>query len=369
MASKKLRIVHVTTPYTWRGGEQQLAYLIDELRKKDVAQAVICPIGSEMEKYCIENSITHNAFKKRFGVDPIFAKKVNHLCKQFDANLIHAHDSQAHTLAVMASDIYKNSLPIVVNRRVIFPIGKSLMSRYKYNHSKIKAIVCVSSAVKILMEQHIKNPKILKIIHSGIPKDKFQNSLEENFREKHKNLEGKILVGNISALTKEKDYHAFVRTAQILKNGGFNGHYLIVGKGKEKDRIVEMVKDSKMTDDFSFLGHVNDVSGVLESLDVLLFTSRKEGLGTAVLDAYIKKVPVVSTKSGGVEDIIEHLQTGYLSEPGDADDLANGVKLFVDDPELRDKVITNSSEKLKGFYVNRTGDKVHELYKEILAND
>ena len=55
MPSNNLHVLHLSTNATWRGGEQQVAYLLGELKAKGVQQTVVGRIGSAMEKYCQEH--------------------------------------------------------------------------------------------------------------------------------------------------------------------------------------------------------------------------------------------------------------------------------------------------------------------------
>jgi glycosyltransferase involved in cell wall biosynthesis len=368
MGKKQISVVHVSSPMSWRGGEQQLAYLLNELDKRGVEQLVVCPIGSEMEKYCRTKSIQFRSLKKRSGVDPVFARQLKGICRKRGADIVHAHDSHAHTMSILASDLFGSKIPIVVNRRVVFPVGSSLFSKHKYNHKRIAAIICVSNPVKKEMEKVIKKKDLLRVIHSGVPLDKFKGQKGETLRHKFAVFQDKKFVGNVAALTGEKDYATFIKTANILKEKGLNAHYFIAGDGKLESKLKDMVKKLDLMDDVTFLGFIPNVSRVLTSLDLLLFTSKKEGLGTAVLDAFLMKVPVVSTKAGGVVEIIDHEENGYLTEVGDAETLAEKAWDLLNDDEKRKHFIANATKKVKEFSVEITGEKVHELYSDILEN-
>ena len=133
----KKRVLHVVTALTWRGGEQQAAYLIEEL-KQEVDQLVLCSVGSKMEAYCQLNRIAHFVQQKNGGIDFSYAKRLKWTCVSEKIDLIHVHDAHAHTFSILAASVFGNKTPIVLSRRVDFPIKNNIFSHFKYNHKQIK---------------------------------------------------------------------------------------------------------------------------------------------------------------------------------------------------------------------------------------
>ena len=77
-------------------------------------------------------------------------------------------------------------------------------------------------------------------------------------------------------------------------------------------------------------GFRTDIFEVFPELDILLFTSKEEGLGTTVLDAFACEVPVVATAGGGIPEMVIHQKTGWLAAIGYAEQLAEGVEQILD---------------------------------------
>ena len=83
-----LKILHISSEKSWRGGEQQIAYLINELKKMGVENTVLCDRSSEFEKYCVKNSISH--YSAGFhGLLDVYssAKTLKNIASKFD--LVH----------------------------------------------------------------------------------------------------------------------------------------------------------------------------------------------------------------------------------------------------------------------------------------
>lgn len=359
--------MHVSTPKSWRGGEQQLAYLYEELNTLGIAQHILCARGSKMEAYCKQNNYPHTTQHKRSAVSSLFAKAVKQVCRQTGANIIHTHDSHAHTFAVMSASLYGNKVPIVVSRRVDFPVSSSPLSRLKYNHKSVKRIICVSDCIKEITAPSIRNSEVLTTVHSGIDVNKFGHQNTGKLRSEYGIAEDVLLIGNIAALAPHKDYHTFVETVVRLNASGINAKYLIIGEGDERSAIEHQLDETGLTDRVVMTGFRKDIPEILPELDVFLITSETEGLGTSILDAMACRVPVVATRAGGIPEVVIHEQTGLLAKVKDADGLAQQVQRILDDETLRNQLVAGASEHLKNFSRQATARKTLEVYREILS--
>lgn len=354
--NNKIKIAHISTPFTWRGGEQQIAYLhkgIEELNALDnlrqIEQVIFCPKGSDMEQYCIDNSILHHSFKKRGGTDPIVANQLKHFCKEQSIDLIHAHDSHAHTMAVLAGTLFRNRTPIVLSRRVDFPIKKSAKTKFKYNYKSIRKILCVSKFIQKLVKPSIHNTNIdVQTVHSGI---ELQKTNDENgkLRSEFGIGSDNIIIANTSALAEHKDYFTFLDTAKILSENNTNLQFVIFGSGPLEKEIKNYAKQLGFGDNLIFTGFRKDLFSLISDIDLLLFTSKTEGLGTSILDAFKYKIPVVATKAGGIPEIVIHKKTGLLADIGDSQMLANHVRSILNSSQLKEALINGASQHLLSF--------------------
>jgi len=94
-----MRILHISTPTSWRGGEQQIAWLMEELRAKNVEQFLFCPTNSVMSNYARREKFSFFKFRKIFAYSPVTAWRLKNICTKNKVDLIHVHDSRALTLA------------------------------------------------------------------------------------------------------------------------------------------------------------------------------------------------------------------------------------------------------------------------------
>jgi glycosyltransferase involved in cell wall biosynthesis len=91
-----------------------------------------------------------------------------------------------------------------------------------------------------------------------------------------------------------------------------------------------------------FRGGVKDVAKIYSEVDILVLTSDWEGSPNVVLEAMSSGIPVVSTRVGGVPDLVQHRVTGLLVESDDERALADAVLTFIAEPELRRELAANA---------------------------
>lgn len=361
------KILHISTPKSWRGGEQQLAYLYEELVEKGIEQYILCRKGGEMAIRGKAKGWNIIECSKQTAIDPLFARKVKSVCKQNNIDIIHTHDSHAHSFAVMSATLFGNKTPIVVSRRVDFAISKS--SFKKYNHKNVKRILCVSNAIKALTAPDIKNKSVLKTVHSGIDLSRFPNDKKDcnKLRTKYGIPKEVAIVGNVAAIAPHKDYYTFLNTVEELVKRGVVAQFLIIGSGPLEEEVKAYCKEKDLNGNVIFTGFRSDIPEILPELDIFLITSETEGLGTSVIDAFACNVPVVATKAGGIPELVKHDKSGLLAEVKDFKELANQVERILKGKVDLLALKKGQNEIIKDFTKSTTAEKTLNEYRAILA--
>lgn len=329
---------------------------------------VICPEGSEMETRALRAGFEVITWKKSSGISITLSRLIAREAKKYPSRILHAHDAQAHTAAVMANALFGARIPVVLSRRVDFPVAQSMTSAWKYNHPSIKAIACVSDAIADIVRASVKHTERVRTIHSGVDSSKFANCTRNGSLLLELQLpEETILIGNVAALADHKDYPTFLRTVNRLSIKNPHIHAVIAGTGPLESEIKALTKEMNLEKNVHFLGFRNDVAQLLPELDVFLFTSKTEGLGTSLIDALACGVPVVATRAGGIPEIIRHGENGFLAEVGDDAVLATFTETLLADTEIRGKHIQLGRETARQFSVDAMIQNTLQLYREISA--
>ena len=369
LTTPTISVLHVSTPLSWRGGEQQLYYLLDALKNEAINQVLFCPSDSILAQKTKKQGFKCILYKKRSGFDLRAAFNFAQLFKHNPPALIHAHDAHAHTLCILATWFGLN-VPIILHRRVDFPIKKNFFTRYKYNHKNVKRIICVSQAIQHIIQKDIQRPERAITIHSGIDTERFAST------DNHPSLRTIIgadktskIVGNTSALADHKDYPTFLKTAHLLikQHPQINWQFVIFGSGALLNELEQLSKDLGITKQVHFLGFREDLPQLLPQLDVFLFTSKTEGLGTTLLDAIACQVPIVATDAGGVAEIIINQKTGLLCGIGQTQQLADDVIQIINNPDLKAKLIDGANVHLAFFSIAAMAKRTYREYQQVLS--
>jgi glycosyltransferase involved in cell wall biosynthesis len=360
-----MKILHLSSELSWRGGEQQIAYLVSQTRFMGIDSQIVCRKNSQIAKWCKSANIPSIEinFNNAYNIFDALRVKVHFKNNNFD--LLHLHSSKSHTLGVIANIIGLRA-PIVLTRRVDVAIKSNWFSQYKYNYHRIKKIVCVSKEVLRVTKPRIKDERKLINIYSGVDIPSFNDIRSYDIYEQFQIPIGKKLVGNTSALTIQKDYPTFINTAEVLIRQENNFHFLIFGDGILKKEITNWINNKGLASHFTMTGFREDMADLLPQLDYFLFTSKTEGLGTSILDAFTAGVPVVATNAGGIPEIVIHRKTGLLSSIGDAVSLANNIMELENETTLKKEIIEHAKLFVKGFSKDKCAQNYINLYRAIL---
>lgn len=357
-------VIHISSMKIWRGGEQQVANLLLGQKKLGLQVFMIVRKDSALMSFCRSHNIPYLTIKFNNGFNILSVFKIKSLSKRMQAKVLHMHCSPSHTLSIF-SKLFGNPANLVLSRRVIFPVRSNFLSYKKFNYDGISKIICVSESTRDVMKKTVKAVEKLDVIYDGIDPKKFQKIKAPDLK-KELGLEGKRLVGNISAIMAEKDYCTFVDTAEKIVRKMPDIHFLIIGSGAEADDIQHYINKKKLTFNISMLGFRKDIPELLSILDVFLMTSIMEGLGSTILDAFASKVPVVATKVGGIPEIVLHETTGLLSSPKDSKNLSKNVIRLLNDKLLVDKVTKNAYQLVTSKFSTDTMVKLtNKVYESI----
>ncbi len=364
-----MRVLHLSTARTWRGGEQQLAYLYGELQGHGVQQQIVCAGYSSMHEWCRENNIDHVTFDRGSPMRPDSARAIAGFCRSFRADLAHAHDAHAHTILFMSTVLARHKTPIVVSRRVDFPVKNSFVARLKYNSRRIRAYLCVSNAIREVLTAGVSDTSRLYTVHSGVDPRRFGLAASGILRREFDIPASIPLIGNSSALADHKDYPTFLRVARRLIDSGLSARFFIIGEGPERPIIESLISQLGLQDQVVMAGFRYDVPEILPELDLFLVTSKTEGLGTSLLDAMVCRVPIVATRAGGIPEIVVDRESGLLADVGDVEMLLGMVKRVLGDKELRDRLVRNAAERVKQFTCAETARKTLAIYRAVIGVD
>ncbi len=367
-----MKVIHINGAGSWGGNEQQLTDLIPELEKLQVANIVMGRVDAPLHQYCKQKNISFIEAKDGKLTKRANFRYLKELIKNEKPDVLHLHTSDSVTLFTISDMLYKLGTPTVFSKK---GIGNSMsfLSIFKYNYKNIDRIICVSDAVKVFMEREVikvKNHKKLLVVYDGINVNRLNPIRNEKLTTLFNIPSEKILIGNIANHAAAKDLSTLLKMMNYLVHtlGMKNVHLIQIGKFSGLTENLKVLStEMELDNHITFTDFQRNATDFLPQFDAYIMSSEREGLPLTVYEAFYKKVPVVSTKAGGIPEVIEDGINGYLADVRDFETLAKKIKLLLENKELQIQFQNKSFDLLeKKFTANKTAENMLEVYKNIL---
>ena len=344
-----MRLIQFTASMGWRGHEQKIIYLYEAFKDFNLVenQWIICPENSEVFKIAIDKGMNVISFPYKSEYDFKFAKKLNCISKEKNADVIFIHSSQSHTMAVLSAIFYGLKTPLVLCRTLIRRVDTNFLRKWKYNYKGIKKIICVSEPVVDVLKYAVKDHSKLCVVGSVTDISKFTKQSKTGLLQKEFNIPNDYkIIGNIAEFTGFKDHKTWVNTVRELVKRGVKAKFILVGKGSLEVEVREQVNTLGLQNDIIFTGFRKDIPEILPEFDLFLFTSNNEPTGGVLLESYACKVPIVAANAGGIPEVVIDNKTGLLAEVGNPIDFADKVEQMLNNKALQEKCTKNGRQFL-----------------------
>ncbi|MGH9785288.1 MAG: glycosyltransferase family 4 protein [Terriglobia bacterium] len=329
-----MRILHIDTGAGWRGGQQQVLWLMEALRERGFDQVLLAPADSPLAARVRSTGLPVKELTRR-AISLRNVLLVRKSCAE--ADVLHAHDSHAHTLAALAAfRMFGRHCAVVVSRRVAFPAGRFGRIQYAF----ADAYIAVSEfAGRQLLDVGVPARKI-HVIWDGVPAGTCRPTAEERaaFRARHGMHPETPLVGTLTSLAPEKSPGSLVALlAELPPTTQFWLARPAAEESPEIERALQQAAQARgLEGRFRILSPSEDAGPFLAALDVFVYLSNSEGLGSAILLAMAHGLPVVASRVGGIPEIVRDGETGLLIAPNRRQDLVSAVQgLLESEPRRR----------------------------------
>lgn len=366
MGKDKIRVIHLDTGRSWRGGQQQAAYLHEGLLNRGYISLLLCPPKSALAEFCQAKNLPFSPLDFAHEMDYRSGKDAAKIAGIHSASILQLHSGHSVSWGLWTK-LFRPKLKLVATRRVDFSIRKNPFSSLKYNTRMLDHIVCISEKIKqVLVRDGVSEHK-LSVIKSGVDLHKFDHvSPPDNFRQVWNVPDDAILVGTVAAFAGHKDYPNFLKAASLAAKVNPLLRFMAVGDGSLLPSMRQSEYAQELADRLTFAGFQINIGAFLKSFDIFVLASKLEGLGTSVLDAMAVGLPVIATQAGGIPEMIEDRKDGLLVQTGDARSLADAILYLADHPEIAQCLGSNAQKAVQAFDINHTVDAYIDLYTQLL---
>lgn len=348
-----IRVLHVIDTGGPGGAETvflQTATRLDSARFQSTV--VVGGIGWLAQQFQERGAIPYIApAKGSFNVR--YLSRLLRLARQHRSDVIVAHLYGSAVYASIAGAILSVPVVSVLHGQSDLPAAERFAS--------LKATTVRRGARKVVfvserLEEHLR-PRFrltsaqCAVIPNGVDTEVFRPLRDRTLRAELGLSDDTFLVGAIGNARAPKAYDVLLRAARALIDRSQRFHLVIAGDCDNAlgRQLEQLNRDLGIGRHVTFLGLRSDVARILNNLDVFVLSSHSEGFSIACIEAMACGVPVVATRSGGPEQILEG-EAGILVPIGDPESLALAI------------VRVTSSKDLAAGLIARAKQRVHERY-------
>jgi glycosyltransferase involved in cell wall biosynthesis len=311
--------------------------------------------------------------------DALAALRLARLIRKVRPDVVHTHTAKAGAVGRAATLIACTRRPVVVHTfhghvlRGYFGTGGTLVFRAIETilARASDRLVAVSPEVRDeLVGLHVAPAEKFTVMRLGIelePRVHFDGDPVE-VRRRHGIRPEKFVVGWFGRMTAVKRTDDLLTMLAGVRERGIDALLLLVGDGDDRERLEQRAHDLGLARSCLFLGYQEDVAPWYAICDAVVLTSASEGTPVTIIEALAAGRPVVATRVGGVPDVVDEGETGFLVRPGDTHALAERLEILQRNPERRRTMGELGRERvLQRYAVERLVNDVDGLYRELLA--
>lgn len=359
----QLKVLHVITSLRTGGAEHLMVDLLPRLQERGLQAELAVFDGTPTDFMTALESEGIPIHALGMGVramhSPCCIPALRRLMRQFD--IVHTHNTPSQYFVAIASMGMKLAPKLVttehstMNRR-----RSSFLFRHldKWMYGRYNKIIGVSDSTTLSLLNYLHGLQQPITINNGIAVDAFHHAtaaqdIMEAFGQ------NKRLVMS-AAFRYPKDHETVIRALHLLPD---DYHLLLAGDGNRRKIVEEFGAQEQLSQRVHFLGNRNDVANVLKAADVIVMSSRYEGLSLSSLEGLASGRPVVASDVPGLREIVGN--AGILFPQGDAQALAKTILALEEDSKLRQQTIEKGLQRAHHYDIFTMTEAYWQVYQSL----
>lgn len=329
-----MKILYIDTENFWRGGQEQLFSLIEGMHRSGHEVLLASPsnaplsgrvagLGIRTFDFRQEMELSHQAFRKLFL-----------LLRNHRPDIVHFNTPLPILPGGVAARILSRKgerIITVCSRRVNFPL-KFFTSRWKYNFLLDRILTVSESIRKTLLNNGVRS-RLVETVYEGIDPEWIDAQQQPNppFDT------DQLVIGTVAHLSREKGHADILKALSLIRAKCPKTSCVFVGEGLMRGKLEASASMLGIKDIVHFTGFRKDSEALMKHFDIFILPSLSEGLSSAIMSAMACGLPVISTKVGGIPELVVNEETGLLVEPSSPFQLAEALNRLLNSSEERMK--------------------------------
>jgi len=324
-----MKVLHLLSSARYSGAENVACQIISMFNNSDIEMLYCSPKGQ------ISDALSQKgvAYKGLASFSYTCVKKV---VKEFQPDIIHAHDVKASLLACL-----------------VFPKGK-IISHMHINHADMNSWG-VKPILYLLSNAWYNH--IFWVSDSAFNNYKFHNLIKGKSSILYNVIDGNATIGKVSKdsndynydivyvgrITYQKNPEKLINVLKLIADKRKSTKIAIVGSGDMEDNMKLLARQFGLENNITFLGFRDNPTKIMYQSKLLIMTSRFEGTPMTALEAMCLGLPIVSTPTDGMVELVINGETGYLAEENDI--IAERCIAILSNPALQQQMSRKTKER------------------------
>jgi N-acetyl-alpha-D-glucosaminyl L-malate synthase BshA len=305
--------------------------------------------------------------------EQVLTSKLVDVVKHEKLDLLHCHYAIPHaSAAFMAQQILETEgikIPFIttLHGTDITLVGKdpSFEPVITFAINKSTIVTAVSESLRQDTYDHFKVTRPIEVVPNFICLEEYRLENNEEYKRRYA-PNGEFILTHISNFRKVKRVQDVMEIFKLTLEKGINVKLLFAGDGPERYFVERQCREWGFCDKVVFLGNLKSTKELLGISDLFILPSETESFGLAALEAMASGVPVISTNSGGIPEVVTHGFDGFLSEVGDVISMSNYVVQLLQIKEQLDQFKKNALKGAEKFDIHHILPIYESLYAKAI---
>jgi glycosyltransferase involved in cell wall biosynthesis len=288
--------------------------------------------------------------------------RLKRLIEEIKPDLIHSHYASSYGLLGALSKKHPFAISVWGSDVFNFP-KRSILHRKVLEYTLSKADTIFSTSQFMANETKKYTDKKIIITPFGVNIDKFCPSARRKQDE--------IKIGIIKIIHTKYGHEFLVRAfAELCFELPLKNLKLyIYGSGPGEEKLRKLIKELQVEDKISFMGYImqNEVHKVHKELDIEVYPSTEEAFGVSVVEAMSCGIPVIASRIGGLQYIVEDMKSGFLVPVKEVQPLKERLRELILDEDLRSRLGRGARKVAEEQYdINKNAEVMVQEYERLL---
>lgn len=299
--------------------------------------ATVCSLCDEgpLRGMLEATGVAHVTLGKKDGVDVSLVPRIRSLLRSRKIDIVHTHNK---------GPLFYTRLATLFSRRVAFVHTEHINMEKELSYSNkhdlldrflfrgIDGFLSIAGHLSDYYQTQYNLSRVrFTTVHNSVSLPELPKTPLTSLRRDLGLGHDQPLIGNISALRRQKDHATLLRAMPLVLDQRPDAMLVIAGEGELKQELAELADELGVSANVRFLGYRSDVNDLLAQFDMFVLPSLYEGLPLCILEAMAAAAPVVATNADGTNEVVRHGETGLLVPVQDPHALAQGMLAMLED--------------------------------------